>query len=177
MSKRQTEHDEEPPSKSARITVDDDLNEDEIEIDHPRELTIAEREFADQFLVRQQEEEEELMQTLPEDYIEPARIDEWYQTLKEIDEQHEEEARRFLQEQEEEQEQDEIEEDEGIEEEEEEQEEEEEEEDEEEGGTNEQTANADGESTQDILDIVYGEHVIDPYASIPLNPTTIFLHG
>ena len=56
---------------------------------------------------------------------------------------------------------------------EEEQEEEDQEEDQEEV-QNEEDNNFDGESTQDLLEIVYGEHIIDPFAEYNIKPNSKF---
>ena len=162
MSKRQREQPQ--SSKIPRVEEDDDLDDYEIEIDHPETLTVRQKEFADQFLTDYINEVPD--QTLDENYVEPRVMLGW--NLERIREEEFQEAKEA----EKAQEDDEREEHENIEEiEEEEQEEEEEEEEEGEEGNeevedeDEDIVNNDGEisqSTKEILDIVYGENIIDP---------------
>ena len=164
MSKRQSE--QPSSSKYPRVEEDDDLSDYDVEFDHIKTLSIRQREFADQFLNKDVE------QTLPEDYVEPHIMLNW--GLERI---HEEEIEESIQ-AEKDQEDEEREEHEIVEEIEEEQEEEEEEEqEEEEGEQTEERANSDGElsqSTQEILEIVYGEHTIDPYSEFSIKPNSRF---
>ena len=132
-------------SKHPRIEEDDDLSDHDIEIDHMPTLSIRQREFADQFL---NDQLHNLEQTLPEDYVEPNIMLEWSleRIANEEKEEQEEEEEDLEQEQEQEEE-------------------------------NEERNNLDGEisqSTQDILEIVYGEHVIDPYAEYTIKPNSKF---
>ena len=97
-------------------------------------------------------------QTLPEDYVEPHEKLKWF--LDEIEEEVEEVEEEEVEEEEEEEEEEEANEDE-----------------EQEYEETEEDHNFDGEasqSTQDILEIVYGEHVVDPYCEYTIKPNSRF---
>ena len=176
MSKRASQ--QPVASKIPRIEKDDSLSDLAIEIDHPDILSIRQREFADQFLNTSPQ------QTLEEDYndnqdellswclddireeeLKEAREAEKAQIALEEDEDDDEEVKEIEDESEEEEE-DKDEENKDEEEEEEEQELNEEED------NNIQGENS--QSTKEILDIVYGEHVPDPYCEYSIKPNSKF---
>ena len=166
MSKRASEQ---PTStKFPRIEEDDSLSDHEIEFDHPVTLSIRQREFADQFLNTPDP------QTLEEDYNDnPGELLGW--CLDDIRKDELEEAREAEKAQLAQEEEEEIEDDE--EEDEEDKEEEADVEEEEQLINQEEDNNIDGEisqSTKEILDIVYGENIADPYCEYSIKPNSKF---
>ena len=163
MSKRQSEQ---PSSSKYPRVEDDDLSDYDIEFDHIKTLSIKQSEFADQFLSKDVE------QTLPEDYVEPHVMLNW--GLERIAQEERDESIQAEKDQDDE-EREEYEILQEIEDEEEEAEEEEAEDEAQE--ITEEIANSDGElsqSTQEILEIVYGEHTIDPYSEFSIKPNSRF---